>query len=258
MPLAEDAPTCGQPLLELNLDSRSASVPHDVASQCRAEHTLGEMEGRSLDLSDSTGTPRATHRKKSVRGIEDGSQAMQAPRDERGRATTTRREEVPSPRSIVAALPTLRTFARRLGIGSREEEWDLVQDTIVRALSATAGITRHMSTQTWLTAIMRNLHIDRARRRIREPSHLSLDEAETDLDAMASCSAIGARVADISLLLAALEALPHEFRGPFESFTIQGLSYREVAKEYGISLATVGTRLHRARAKLKELLLSQI
>jgi RNA polymerase sigma-70 factor (ECF subfamily) len=199
--------------------------------------------------------------------MEDTARAMQGKaalrstlpgyRGERARTTTTRREETSSTHAIVAALPSLREFARQLGIGNREDERDLVQDTIVRALSATAGVAGHVPTMAWLITIMRNLHVDRARRRNREPSHLSLDEVGTDSDEMASGSPIRGRV-DIFLLLAALEALPKEFRGPFESYAIQGMSYREIAKEYGVSLATVGTRLHRTRAKLKEVLLNRI
>jgi RNA polymerase sigma-70 factor (ECF subfamily) len=170
---------------------------------------------------------------------------------ERGPGVAARGSE--RPHTIEAALSFLITRARLLGVANREDQRDLAQETMVRALSAIGGIGRDVCIKAWLPAIMRNLHIDRARRRRREPVHLSLDEAGAELDEVASPSSASRRL-DVSQVLAALAALPDEFRGPFELYTFHGLNYREIADEYGLSLATVGTRLYRARAKLEELL----
>lgn len=170
---------------------------------------------------------------------------------ERGPGVAARGSE--RPHTLEAALSFLITRARLLGVANREDQRDLAQETMVRALSAIGGIGRDVCIKAWLPAIMRNLHIDRARRHRREPVHLSLDEAGAELDEVASPSSASYRL-EVSQVLAALAALPEKFRGPFELYTFHGLSYREIADEYGLSLATVGTRLHRARAKLEKLL----
>jgi RNA polymerase sigma-70 factor (ECF subfamily) len=182
-----------------------------------------------------------------------GSDVASATRSdcESGQDTATAATSTASkcPHTIEAALPSLIAFARRLGIGNPEAERDLVQDSIVRALSA--GIGREVCIKAWLGTILRNLHIDRFRRRASEPAHLSFDEAGSALFEVASCSSTSGRV-EVSQTLTALAALPDELRGPFERYAIQGSTYREIGDEYGLSLATVGTRLRRARAKLKE------
>ena len=55
-------------------------------------------------------------------------------------------------------------------------------------------------------------------------------------------------------IAAVLEDLDPGFRRVFELHTM-GYAYKEIARELDISIKTVGTRLFRARTKLKEILL---
>jgi RNA polymerase sigma-70 factor, ECF subfamily len=54
-------------------------------------------------------------------------------------------------------------------------------------------------------------------------------------------------------LTLAIDALPEEFRDVFVLHA-RGKSYQEIADQLGIPRATVGTRLARARKKLRETL----
>jgi RNA polymerase sigma-70 factor (ECF subfamily) len=55
----------------------------------------------------------------------------------------------------------------------------------------------------------------------------------------------------------ALEKIPEEFRLVYQLHALEGRSYIEISERLGIPKATVGTRLIRARRRLKELLMPQ-
>ena len=57
-------------------------------------------------------------------------------------------------------------------------------------------------------------------------------------------------------LLAAVEALPEEFRKVVMLYYYEDLTYRELAQLLGVSPATINARLTRARALLRERLSS--
>ena len=56
------------------------------------------------------------------------------------------------------------------------------------------------------------------------------------------------------VLRRALERLPEDYREPLLMQVIYGYSQKEIAQHLGISTAGAGTRLFRAREKLRELL----
>ncbi|HZI14667.1 MAG TPA: sigma-70 family RNA polymerase sigma factor, partial [Myxococcus sp.] len=53
----------------------------------------------------------------------------------------------------------------------------------------------------------------------------------------------------------ALEKIPEDFRTVYRLHSLEGRSYQEIAEQLGIPKATVGTRLIRARRRLKEILM---
>jgi len=56
------------------------------------------------------------------------------------------------------------------------------------------------------------------------------------------------------VLRRAIKDLPEEYRVPLVKQVIEGYSQKEIAKQIGISSAGVGTRLFRARQKLRSTL----
>jgi RNA polymerase sigma-70 factor (ECF subfamily) len=54
-----------------------------------------------------------------------------------------------------------------------------------------------------------------------------------------------------------VEKLPEEFRDVVRLKDMEGLSYARIAEQLGIAPMTVGTRLFRARKRLKDILLEQ-
>jgi RNA polymerase sigma factor (sigma-70 family) len=153
--------------------------------------------------------------------------------------------------AIQAAISSLAALARRIGVRNSHDVDDLVQDTMVRALQARPGDgVAHV--EAWLATILRNLWIDDIRQRAREPRRVSLDDAGA-ADHLASLAFANDDI-DVGSLGTLLQKVPKELRGAFVLYELEGMSYRSIAVELGIPLSTVGTRIARARSKLRELL----
>jgi RNA polymerase sigma-70 factor (ECF subfamily) len=144
----------------------------------------------------------------------------------------------------------LLALARKLCRDDAEAR-DLVQDTYERALRAWPSLPPASNVRAWMVTILHNLFIDRCRRAKTRGRVEPLDEVQVAAEAPAAPTPWQ----DISpeQLAAAIAQLPEEFRRVYALHS-QGRSYDELAAELGIPKNTVGTRLLRARKKLRELL----
>jgi len=159
-------------------------------------------------------------------------------------------------RQILAEqLPILRLVARGLSRDAAELE-DLVQDTYEKALRAIHTMDAGANPRGWMVTILHNLHIDRCRRRARMKPHVPCDEVPPPTPEIAEAPAWSA-ISAADVRRAAVQ-LPDELRTTYTMFALDGRSYQEVAEALGIPKATVGTRLSRARARLKELLTAEL
>ena len=161
------------------------------------------------------------------------------------------------PREVDAELPHMLVVARRL-TRNAEDAHDLVQDALVRALPASGAIVAATASNLrgWLTTIVRHLHVDRMRRAAREPLAVPIDETRIEsVWTNDAASEPGDRepmgMDDVE---EALRTLPEVFRRVFVLHEIEGRPYREIAVALDIPMVTVGTRLNRARLKLRVLL----
>ena len=146
------------------------------------------------------------------------------------------------------------------GILRNESEIDdILQDAYLSAFENLAGFAGRSRFSTWLVRIAINKALDRIRRtsrivgldgwpedeilaKIPETQHFPNPEAES-----------GRR--ELSRLLEeAIDTLPTSFRSAYLLREVEGLSTRETAECLGIEVATVKTRIHRARARLREAL----
>ena len=162
----------------------------------------------------------------------------------------------PRPRRLVdalgpEALASLTRLARSLA-GSRTEADDLLQDALERALRVSDRFAEESNLGCWMHTVMYRLAVDRSRRARRRKWDSNLDglaaEPADDRDPPAWT---GLGLAD---LRAAVAQLPDTLRAAYSRFAFENQSYDEIAAALGIQQRTVGTRLHRARAKLRILL----
>jgi len=133
---------------------------------------------------------------------------------------------------------------------------DLVQDAYLRAYRAFSGY-RGGEPKAWLFAIVRSSFLTwaRAQRAWREIADDDAGEAAEQ----AASEADGPeddlmRAGDVTLLRAAVEALPDPFRETLVLRELEEMSYREIAEITAAPIGTVMSRLARARSLLVQAL----
>jgi len=136
------------------------------------------------------------------------------------------------------------------------DAWDLVQDTYERALRGQAGFQPGTNLRQWLMTIMYNLFLDRCRRVSREPRTMAMEEHEVASPEPEAAEAWESITHE--QVTAALAGLERPFREVYELRLVENCSYDEIADRLTIPRSTVGTRLMRARHKLRESLLKQV
>jgi RNA polymerase sigma-70 factor (ECF subfamily) len=161
----------------------------------------------------------------------------------------------PARRMLTEQLPVLRAVARNLVRNANEVE-DLVQDVYERTLRQIDRLDMMANPRGWMVTVLHNLHIDRCRQRARMKPHVPCDDLPLAAPEEREAPIWSAITAE-DVRRAAAE-LPPELREPYIMFALDGRSYLEVAAALGIPKATVGTRISRARARLKELLTAKL
>jgi RNA polymerase sigma-70 factor (ECF subfamily) len=140
--------------------------------------------------------------------------------------------------------------------GNPTDARDLVQDTFERALLKLDRFREGTNAQAWLFTLLHHLFIDRCRSRTRERrADVSVEDVQERVAAPVEEDAPAWAAIGTEQLRTALARIPEEFRVVYQLHAIEGRSYIEIAERLGIPKATVGTRLIRARRKLRELLM---
>jgi RNA polymerase sigma-70 factor (ECF subfamily) len=145
----------------------------------------------------------------------------------------------------------------------REEARDAAQETFVRAVGAIATYDQTQPFAPWLLRIARNHCIDLVRRRLPRSRKVELDADPQGAD-RAELADVGVRADEqleraqvASSLDGAVAALPANYREVIHLFHVEHMSYKEIATTMEVPIGTVMTWLHRARARLRELLASK-
>lgn len=130
-----------------------------------------------------------------------------------------------------------------------DEVHDLVQDTFLRMVKASADFRGDASFRGFLFGVARNVLHDHLRRLYRTRDHIDFTTVSAiDLDP--SPSRWAARRQEHRLLLAALRRIPLDHQIALELAYWEGLKGPEIAAVLGLQPATARTRLRRARAAL--------
>jgi RNA polymerase sigma-70 factor (ECF subfamily) len=144
----------------------------------------------------------------------------------------------------------------RAVVMDEDEVEDAMQQAWIHAYRALTAFAGRSSFSTWLTRIAVNEALGRRRsaRRLvgleaigEHEEHARIDPVDTPED--------GAAAAEVmSFLRTSVDRLPVEHRAVFMLREVEQLSVAETAEALGISQALVKVRLHRARARLRDLL----
>jgi RNA polymerase sigma-70 factor (ECF subfamily) len=155
-------------------------------------------------------------------------------------------------RGLVALVPELRARALRLARSPAVAD-DLVQDAVERALRFASQYERGTNLRAWTHQILFSVFITRYRRSRRERNALRV--LGSDPCAWTNPESFASPDVEMALTPAArahVDALPEGFRAVIELVDLGEHSYRDAAKELGVPVGTVMSRLHRARKMLAE------
>jgi RNA polymerase sigma-70 factor (ECF subfamily) len=149
---------------------------------------------------------------------------------------------------IMASLSSLRAYAISLS-KNRESAEDLVQDTVLRAISKQEKFEEGTNLQAWLFTILRNSFLSARRKSQREVE-------DTDGSLAAELITIPEQEDKIVFqdLQAALAKLPPDQREAILLVGMEGMSYEDTAAAVGCAVGTIKSRVNRARTRLAELL----
>jgi RNA polymerase sigma-70 factor (ECF subfamily) len=149
---------------------------------------------------------------------------------------------------IMRSLSPLRAFAISLA-KDRVRAEDLVQDTVLRAISKQEKFEAGTNLQAWLFTILRNSFFSTQRKRQREVE---------DADGALAVELITIPDQEDKIIFQELEAalarLPQDQREAIMLVVMEGMSYEDAAAIVGCAVGTIKSRVNRARTKLAELL----
>jgi RNA polymerase sigma-70 factor (ECF subfamily) len=136
--------------------------------------------------------------------------------------------------------------------GNTADARDLVQDVLESALRSGERLASVENLRAWLVTILHRRSIDLFRRQNHELLTEQVDEAAW-VQPQPSDAPEWSKVTH-EQLQAAVEQLEEEYRTVFRMHAFEGRSYKQIVEAMNIPMNTVGTRLYRARGKLKEIL----
>lgn len=189
------------------------------------------------------------------------TQTQQAQAKEHGTETTAQKRE----RFEKLAMPAVDALYRQAMklTNNPEDAQDLVQDAYERAFKAFDSFRPGSNFEAWMTTIERNAYFNqyaKAKRRPQRANDSTGEYDDWDIYSASDHSSEGLKSAEQEYLdgfapaeiMQALDSLSPERRQVFIDTAIDGKSYKQVAKEQGIKIGTVMSRLNRARAQLKD------
>ncbi len=151
-------------------------------------------------------------------------------------------------REALPQMPALYATACRMTRNPADAE-DLVQETYYRAFRAFEGYTPDTNIRAWLFTILYRVRVDRYRKAQRSPRTTELPYDGPAIDPPQDFLARGHE--DI---VRALEQVRETFRTAVILRDVQDFSYEEIAQITGVPVGTVMSRIHRGRARLRQLL----
>jgi RNA polymerase sigma-70 factor (ECF subfamily) len=183
-------------------------------------------------ITASLSQPRASTRLSTIRTTKDRANPLQPPvRD-----------------AMLAAVPGLRAFAISL-CGNVDRADDLVQETLLRAISSINSFQPGSNMSAWLFTILRNQFRSEYRKGRREVQ----DTDGSYLDSLKSLPEQHSRV-EFEDFRDALATLPSVQREALLLVGASGFSYEEAAAICETAVGTIKSRVHRARTRLSKLL----
>jgi RNA polymerase sigma factor (sigma-70 family) len=152
---------------------------------------------------------------------------------------------------VASLRGTLQTFTRRF-TRDREESMDLVQDTILKALTYREKFRDEANLKGWLFTIMRNTFINNYRKNQRAKTsndkskdlyYLNVEEEHTFNRPQETL--------EFKEIWRNMNSIKDEFMIPFKMHTT-GYKYHEIAEHLNLPIGTVKNRIFHARKEIQK------
>ncbi len=152
---------------------------------------------------------------------------------------------------VASLRPTLKTFTRKFTT-DREESQDLVQDTILKALTYCTKFRENTNLKGWLFTIMRNTYINNYRKTQREKTshdttkelfHLNVEDHHTFNRPESTF--------EFKEVWQNVNNIKDELLIPFKMYT-SGYKYHEISDHLKIPIGTVKNRIFHARKEIQK------
>ena len=155
--------------------------------------------------------------------------------------------------AIVKKYAGVAVGAAFLLLGNYEDALDASQDAFVRAWRRVRRFDANRAFYPWYSAILRNVCVDRQRRRARSKTvdladHHAQTETQSDPVLLAERNELRDRI------WRAITELPPHHREIIVMTHFQHMSYEQMSASLGIPIGTVMSRLYYARKALRETL----
>ena len=132
-------------------------------------------------------------------------------------------------------------------VRNRADAEDVVQDTMMQALTSFHRFQPGTNCRAWLTTILQRIVSNRRRAAGRS---IVVDDPDDRIAQTAFVPPVPQELTD-ELVLGTLRRLPTTFQDVILLCDVEDLSYKEAASALAIPIGTVMSRLHRARAQLR-------
>jgi RNA polymerase sigma factor (sigma-70 family) len=140
-------------------------------------------------------------------------------------------------------------------LNSREDAEEALQDAFAEAFMKLNTFRYESTFGSWLKRIVINRSINLAKKR--KMLLVNADELNNVSAEMADEQNTENIQYNVNQIMKAMELLPHGFRIVFSLYMIEGYDHEEIAGILKISESTSKSQLHRAKARIKEIILNQ-
>lgn len=149
------------------------------------------------------------------------------------------------------ASKSLKPFALKL-TRNLDEANDLIQDTLLKAVSNHDKFAAGTNIKAWLYTIMKNTFFTSYQKMVRKNTFIDTTDNLFHINAPAYQADNGAMGSFVQKdIQNALDSIDEQIKLPFLMF-VEGFKYEEIAEDLGIPLGTVKNRIHIARKQLQD------
>ncbi|HEV8514455.1 MAG TPA: RNA polymerase sigma factor [Cyclobacteriaceae bacterium] len=154
-------------------------------------------------------------------------------------------------RELANLRPTLLEFTRKF-TNNRDDSMDLLQDTMLKALSRKTKFREDINLKGWLYILMRNLFINQYRKN--KTIGQRVDESYLNWTEDTHTFNRPDGITQTKEVWKIIDSIKIEFNKPFKMY-LSGYKYQEIAKELGVPIGTVKSRIFQARIEIQNQLI---